>query len=201
MKACTKCAQMKPSAEFNKHRGRLDGLQPYCKACSRAHSIQYHVNNRDKCKALQAKYRADHREAYRARAKKWRVDHNQEKRIYDAKYYADHPDECKSRMATWKSTNPEAQRVININRRARKAKTPGRLSSDIAERLFKLQRGKCVCGCRQPLGNNYHRDHIMPLALGGTNTDDNIQLLRQQCNNQKHAKHPIEFMQQRGFLL
>jgi 5-methylcytosine-specific restriction endonuclease McrA len=52
-----------------------------------------------------------------------------------------------------------------------------------------------------PLGDNYHIDHIMPLALGGSNTDDNIQLLRQRCNNQKCAKHPVDFMQSRGFLL
>lgn len=44
-------------------------------------------------------------------------------------------------------------------------------------------------------------DHIMPLALGGTNTDDNIQLLCPTCNRSKHAKHPVDFMQQRGFLL
>jgi 5-methylcytosine-specific restriction endonuclease McrA len=51
------------------------------------------------------------------------------------------------------------------------------------------------------LGDNYHLDHIVPLAIGGTNTDDNIQLLRQKCNQQKSAKHPIDFMQSRGFLL
>jgi 5-methylcytosine-specific restriction endonuclease McrA len=44
-------------------------------------------------------------------------------------------------------------------------------------------------------------DHIIPLALGGANTDDNIQLLRATCNLQKHTKHPIDFMQQRGYLL
>jgi len=41
----------------------------------------------------------------------------------------------------------------------------------------------------------------MPLALGGANADDNIQLLRSTCNQQKHAKHPVDFMQQKGFLL
>lgn len=71
---------------------------------------------------------------------------------------------------------------------------------DIAERLFKLQRGKCAC-CKQPLGDDYHMDHIMPLSLGGSNTDDNIQLLRAKCNQQKSAKHPVDFMQQRGFLI
>jgi 5-methylcytosine-specific restriction endonuclease McrA len=44
-------------------------------------------------------------------------------------------------------------------------------------------------------------DHIVPLISGGTNTDDNIQLMRSRCNQQKSAKHPIDFMQSRGFLL
>jgi hypothetical protein len=41
----------------------------------------------------------------------------------------------------------------------------------------------------------------MPLALGGSNTDDNMQLLRAICNYHKYTKHPIDFMQSKGFLL
>ena len=75
------------------------------------------------------------------------------------------------------------------------------MSVGLAERLIGYQRGKCACGCKQQLGNDYHMDHIMPLALGGTNTDDNIQLLRPTCNLSKHDKHPVDFMKQRGYLL
>jgi len=39
------------------------------------------------------------------------------------------------------------------------------------------------------------------MMAGGSNTDDNMQLLRKLCNLQKHAKHPVDFMQERGFLL
>ena len=63
-----------------------------------------------------------------------------------------------------------------------------------------LQKGLCPC-CRKPLGNDYHMDHIIPLALGGSNGDNNIQLLRSECNLEKQAKHPVDFMQSRGFLL
>jgi 5-methylcytosine-specific restriction endonuclease McrA len=41
----------------------------------------------------------------------------------------------------------------------------------------------------------------MPLKAGGTNDILNIQLLCKPCNLSKGAKHPIDFMQQRGFLL
>lgn len=44
-------------------------------------------------------------------------------------------------------------------------------------------------------------DHILPLALGGTNVDENIQLLRKRCNLQKCAMHPVDFMQSKGRLL
>ena len=77
----------------------------------------------------------------------------------------------------------------------------GRLSKGLAAKLFAMQRGRCACGCKQPLGDDYHLDHRMPLVLGGANTDDNMQLLRKICNLQKHAKHPIDFMRQRGFLI
>ena len=64
-----------------------------------------------------------------------------------------------------------------------------------------LRRKLCACGCGQPLGEKYELDHRMPIALGGENTDDNMQLLTRTCNRQKHAKHPVEFMKSRGFLL
>lgn len=101
--------------------------------------------------------------------------------------------------AAWAKANPEARRINQNNRRA-KAASAGVLSHGLAAKLFKLQKGRCAC-CGLALGSNYHLDHILPLALGGTNTDDNIQLLRQRCNGQKHSKHPVDFMQSRGFLL
>lgn len=122
-------------------------------------------------------------------------------RLIDARIYAEDPKRNNQRNSEWRNRNPEKRRIVAHNRRARVRDAEGMLSHGLAERLIKLQRGKCACGCKQPLGDDYHLDHIMPLALEGTNTDDNIQLLRQRCNNQKHAKHPIDFMQQRGYLL
>lgn len=110
-----------------------------------------------------------------------------------------------ARMHAWRKLNPkrlnENSRRQAHNRRARIREVGGRLSIGIAARLFELQRGKCACGCKQPLGDDYHLDHRMPLALGGANEDWNIQLLRSTCNQQKHAKHPVDFMQSRGYLL
>ncbi len=119
--------------------------------------------------------------------------------IVIARWQRENPGKANAKSAKWRIAHPEIRRTYHQNRRARKRASGGVISPDLAERLFKLQRGKCAC-CKQPLGNDYHLDHIMPLALGGTNTDDNIQLLRAKCNLQKSAKHPIDYMRENGFL-
>lgn len=121
-------------------------------------------------------------------------------RAFSAMYYAANTEKISEKCAAWRAANPEKARISRHNYRARKRANGGKLSAGLATKLFKLQRGLCVC-CRQPLGDDYHLDHRMPIALGGANIDSNMQLLRAICNLQKHAKHPIDFMQSRGFLL
>lgn len=109
-------------------------------------------------------------------------------------------DHKKKVKASWYQQNKDVVKTYVQNRRAKIKSCSGKLSVGLKNKLFVLQKGKCPC-CNQPLGNDYHLDHIMPLSLGGTNTDDNIQLLRASCNRQKWAKHPVDFMSTRGFLL
>lgn len=147
----------------------------------------------------------------RASLRAWRAANPERSAAIDARYksanrekvlagYAAYRATNRDRRAAYRVANIEKQRLYQHNRRARERAAGGKLSPDLSEKLFKLQRGKCAC-CGQSLGKEYHLDHVMPIALGGTNTDDNMQLLTATCNRQKHAKHPVEFMQQRGFLL
>ena len=149
------------------------------------YAIAYREANRDRISATQAAYRDKNKAGFKAR---------------DAEKYKANTEKCKAYNKNWYANNPDAVSIKNQNRRSRVKNVGGRLSKGLPQKLIALQRGKCAC-CGLPLGENYHLDHIMPLALGGTNTDDNIQLLRGECNNQKHAKHPVDFMQERGFLL
>lgn len=151
----------------------------------RSNSSAYYAANVDKISAASAAYRANNKCKIIARQAAYRI--------------ANH-DKVQSAITAWCAANPEKARIYKQNRRARKRANGGELSPGLAAKLFKLQRGTCPC-CNQPLGDNYHMDHIMPIAMGGANEDWNIQLLRQKCNNQKCAKHPIDFMQSRGFLI
>lgn len=163
----------------------------------------WRAKNSEKLRSANAKYRIVNAEAIRERRAKYYAENAEKLRLASAKYRLSTPEyreKHRAAVSVWRKNNPDKQRAHESNRRARKIEAGGNLSPGLSARLHKLQRGKCAC-CGEPLGNDYHLDHIMPLALGGTNTDDNIQLLRSKCNLQKNAKHPVDFMQQRGFLL
>lgn len=90
-------------------------------------------------------------------------------------------------------------RIYSYNRRARVRANGGTLSNDLAERLYRKQKGRCRA-CGKPLGKDYHIDHIKPIVRGGLNTDSNCQLLHKRCNLSKGKKDPFEYAQLLGRL-
>ena len=201
MKTCRKCGAFFESRD--------------CGACAKERAAKYYSENSEKLKARQAKYRAENLEKVRAGYAKYRAENPEKIRARKERWNAANPDYCKEKSkqyreehpemvaaarARWLLANPDAKKTFKHNRRARELAVGGRLSRGLSEKLFKLQRGKCAC-CGNPMGKGRHLDHAMPLALGGANEDWNIQLLCPSCNHKKQAKHPIEFMQSRGFLL
>lgn len=142
--------------------------------------------NPEKVKGIYAAYRAANRE---------------KANLASAACRAANPEKARAASANWKKAHPDADARHHHARRARKLGNGGVLSKGLFNKLFILQKGKCAC-CHIDLTKaKANLDHITPLVLGGPNTDNNIQLLCKLCNQSKHAKHPIDFMQSRGFLL
>ena len=226
-KSCSTCKEVKTEDKFYK-RGK--SLRSACKTCTAKSNTAWKAANSTKLKERNTAYYAANREMFAAKSKVYYLANTEKIAAKCASYqaankkeiveknaarYAANPEKFAARGVAWRNNNPEKEkargvvwrfnnpdkiRINNHARRALKCAAGGKLSPGLAAKLYKLQRGKCPC-CNKPLGDDYHLDHIMPLFLGGSNTDDNIQLLRQRCNNQKHARHPIDFMQSRGFLL
>lgn len=71
----------------------------------------------------------------------------------------------------------------------------------MVERLMMLQRSRCAY-CRTKIGPaDAHVDHIVPRALGGSNSRRNLQLACASCNLSKSAKPPEVFARERGMLI
>lgn len=166
----------------------------------REYNKEWKLQNPNKVKEQQARYREKNRELSVFRTKQWSLANPGKAKKRSAIWYKNNPDRAKALQARFFANNPGSKSAYGQNRRAKKKLAGGILSIGLAQKLFKLQKGKCPC-CHEPLGDDFHMDHVIPISRGGTNTDDNIQLLRAVCNLQKHAKDPLQFMQERGFLL
>lgn len=103
------------------------------------------------------------------------------------------------RRSQWHKRNPEYGRSANQNRRAAIRRVGGRVKRSEVLDLIAKQRHKCAA-CKGDLRKGYHMDHVMPIALGGVNKIENIQLLCPKCNRKKHDKHPDEWAKSLGKL-
>lgn len=160
----------------------------------------YRLANPEKTKANKAKWYRDNFQRIRLIKSEYRTKNKERQRAWYAEWREQNREYLRQYNRTYQRENKDRRRVHHQNRRARIEASGGKLSVGIASKLKKLQRGKCAC-CGKPLGSDFHLDHIIPLALGGPHCDSNIQLLRGSCNLKKRAKHPVDYMQERGFLL
>lgn len=183
-KRCDACKKALSAAKTAAYRAANPGP-------AAAYAKVYHARNREARIAKAAEYRALNKDkinqisaAYRERLKDELREKQRARRM-------EKPEETKRLNAQRYQRHPEANKAGNFRRRSRVGR--GRLSKGLSKRLYEQQKGLCAC-CGAPLGDKYHLDHIMPLALGGANEDSNMQLLTPRCNLQKNAKHPQEYM-------
>ena len=78
----------------------------------------------------------------------------------------------------------EEERRNRPRRRAFSAKS----SAAIREGLYKVQQGQCAICRRRMAKGDFHIDHIVPVADGGSNEMQNLQLLCPRCNTSKGAR-------------
>lgn len=151
----------------------------------REYNAAYISTNKDKIKAYQALYIAANRKKILERKAVYYKANQVRHKVYSAAYKLAHLEQYKAYMHT---------------RRARKLNAGGSHTVEDIRAIFTLQKGKCPV-CKISIKDGYHVDHVTALANGGSNDRLNLQLLCPPCNRYKSAKHPVDFMQSRGFLL
>lgn len=162
---CPKCKEAKPHNPNHFSRGPgISGLKSWCQTCCQA---EYHGKGEH--------YRAIKRARHAVRAVE------QKEHLYE-------------QGKRWREENREA---YNAHMRAGKARRRARLLSaggtytrhDVA-RLLIAQKKQCWwCECRLA---DYHVDHRIPLARGGSNDASNLVISCPTCNRKKSAKMPWE---------
>jgi hypothetical protein len=227
-KTCTACGLDLPVESFN-FEFRRGTYRPSCKACVKKYidstfehrkkrDKEYRAKRLDHYDVIQKEYYAKNRgEILRKKAVHYRENIEIKKEYNRRSWIAtkNNPllmEKNKIKMAKWKSENrdkvnekrrstPDYWRKYVGKRRALKSGADGFFSSSDIKSLLSSQKEKCAI-CKKSIKNaKYEVDHIMPLALGGSNWPTNLQILCPSCNRSKGAKHPIDYMQSLGYLL
>lgn len=207
---CKDCVNIHAKEKYKQDPSKAKAYRDANKDEAKAYSVIYRAENAEVLKAAKKEYSLKNKERRKAKRiadadkiRVWRKKYNEQHREENRLYRIATKDRAKETKRLWLLANPEARRIHKINHRARVDFSGGTLSRDLREKLFKLQKGVCpVCRKKLPhLIKDQHLDHIIPMARDGMNIDSNIQLLCQPCNNRKHAKDPIDFMQQMGYLI
>ena|SRR5258706_11475115 len=194
MRVCSKCGSSDNGFYANKK--AADGLQSWCKKCHCADARsrekknpemvrEYHRRSRLVSASRKPEYRRIKRVAYRAKDA-----------VYAKEYRANNRERINANLRRYFKENPEVNRIGARKRRAVVRGCEGTHTKAQILELLSAQQGRCVY-CKVDL-TKYHADHVLPLALGGSNWISNIQLLCPSCNQRKHAKHPAEFAKQMG---
>lgn len=107
-----------------------------------------------------------------------------------------------SRENDWRKKNPEKTKIHRFNSNLRRKNVLGKITQSDLDEILKLQRFKCAI-CKKSFTKKRPptKDHIIPIAKGGTNYRRNIQLVHGPCNSRKQARLPEDFARMQGLLI
>jgi 5-methylcytosine-specific restriction endonuclease McrA len=171
-KICSRCKEEKPTSEFGKRSSRPDGLQYFCKPCSRLAVKEIRYRDIELTRRKEAEYIKANKQASLKRQRRWREANR---------------DKARNNTRRWRLENPEKARYLRHVRRAMEMNAPTFLitKKDMAALLSR----PCVyCG-----GPNQHIDHVIPLARGGRNSIGNLVSSCAKCNQAKGASFVMQW--------
>lgn len=156
---------------------------------SRIYSQRWREKNPEKVRAKWAAWREKNAEYDRERSARYRAEHREERReaerLNAKRWRAKNPGYSKVQYAA----NPERFKAKVEKRRA--LKRGAGVTEEIVP-LVVLERDDGVCGiCGDDVDPlNFHVDHIIPLARGGSHTYGNVQVAHPSCNCRKRDQLP-----------
>jgi 5-methylcytosine-specific restriction endonuclease McrA len=197
LKVCRKCGEEKDVSCYNK---KLDGLTSRCKACLKEDRAESYKANPDSRKKAASDYYKNNKERVLERLRT-QYSESPEKHLNAVQNRKNRDIEAYNKrfrelQRLRYANDPSSFKEKGHNYRSKKRGSGGKLSKGIVSHLMTEQKSRCVY-CANVL-TVFHLDHIVPISAGGLNEDSNVQLLCPQCNLQKGAKMPEEFIALRG---
>ena len=186
-KRCSTCKEALPTDRFSPNNWQSDGLNYRCRICHAAAGrlrrqaqgdtvrardrANYARSAAEKAEYSRNYYRA-HREQHSQSIRAWYDAHKTEVLAYAKEYHKQHPE--------YGTKNRHARRA-----RIKEAPQDGSITVKALNELLATWTGTCpLCGN----GASPTIDHIIAIAVGGSHTLDNLQLICKSCNSTKGSR-------------
>ena len=221
LKQCRTCHEEKPLEAFSKYGQAKDGHCTQCKACNRvyaqankariseyqviysrsrveekrAYDADYRARNGERLRAQSKEYYQQNRDAVIASTSEWQRNNPVAVRAKNKRWSDANPEKVKAAKAARYQANRDQHREYVRNRRMRIRKVGGQFTEGEFKRKLALYANRCHwCG---RVIQDVHRDHLIPLAKGGTNFISNVVPSCVPCNMRKNALMPWDFQEGR----
>lgn len=185
MKVCIKCGVEKSLDDFY-FRAKRGKHYTTCKTCAKADTKMRHDADRAKVKVYNDAYGAKHRERLNQAARDYNKRNAEKIKESRAARYAENSDKVKETVYAYRKQNPHMVTKWNAARRARVRDLTPELTAEQQEQIDYLY--WLAKDLRAVSGEEYHVDHIFPLARGGLHEPSNLQILPKDLNLQKSTK-------------
>lgn len=188
-KICVRCTQGKPLEDFTKDKNRKDGLNVYCRMCTRKGNQKSYVKNFETEKARKARLYREDPEKILTRNRRWREVNREREYETNRAYYRKNVEQFKVWHREYHSANPHVARDCSGRRRARiLGQTVGEVSTaQIVARMAYFGNKCWMCS-----GPFEHIDHVKPLSKGGAHILSNLRPACAKCNLSKRDKWPVD---------
>ena len=169
---------------------------PFCRGAQADYRRRRHDASPTEIDAYFARYRESHREAIRESGRGYYSRTTERHAERTRQYRQKNRDKVEAQIKRWREEHPELVfdqwRASAHARRARAHASHGHhTAADIAAQRQR-QHGRCYW-CHEKTGRSYHADHVIPLALDGSDGPENLVIACASCNHSKGAKHPMEW--------
>lgn len=175
---------------------KIDYRNKWCKEHpeqNRAAAKRFRKNNPEKVREWDRRWRHDNPDKSNEIKRKWKRNNLEKDREISLRCRWENIDRSREYARQWHRDNPEKSRS-SVRRRRAIRHNNGPVMTGLEQQKWEAAQPKVCNYCGRDCADNYHIDHIVPIAKGGLHQAHNLAIACPSCNQRKGAKDLEEFM-------